>query len=213
MRDLQLSYTDFENIVLTSGMIYRHTLELVDGTKYYTLFATDDNIMFQCKMNSMTESGNITDYENNYASNANRFIKEDSFRNDRYRRKYDSISTNNTKSCTDSNWTEFYDIDFGSDIKYFSELALKCDNLDKIKIQLDEETIIETTLYSLKQVIVDNDGITMKDIDVSYLGNTLTLYLDLNYQKGSKLQIMQQRRAGSGDLTMKGYVLSYVERV
>lgn len=133
-------------------------------------------------------------------------------RSEKFLRKYDSVSGDVTKSCLSTSWTEFYDIDFSPNELQFSELVYKCSNLDIVKVEVDGESVITTTLNDLKKVIVDDDGITMKDIDVSYTNNISTLQLDLNYHKGSQIKIYQKRRTGNGDLTAKGYVLSYIER-
>lgn len=219
MERIQLEYDVYKSHVLESNtktLFHQHIITSTGGIKYYFLFAPDSEaVLYVSYINESTSTGqaNIADYIANYASSANKNIKETSFRSDRFRRQYSSESGNNTEACTNTEWTEFYDVDFGSEKKYFSELVVKCDNLDKIRIRLDGEIVIQTIINSLKKVLVDDDGITMKDIDVSYVNNISTLYLDLNYQKGSRIQIMQQRRSGSGDLTMKGYILSYVERI
>ena len=219
MEKIQLHYPEYKSHVLesdTKDLPYQHIITSTGGHRYFFLFAPDgDVILYECFINEATSTGlaEVLDYEINYAPSANKNIRDDSFRSDKFRRQYASESGNNTQACTDSDWTEFYDIDFGLETKYFSELVVKCDNLDKIRIRLDGNIIIQTIINSLKRVIVDDDGIIMKDIDVSYVNNISTLYLDLNYQKSKRIQIMQQRRTGSGDLTMKGYILSYVERV
>ena len=219
MEKIKLDYNEYKNHVLisaTKNLPYQHIITSTGEIRYFFLFAPDgDSILYECFINESTSTGlaDVTDYETNYASSANKNVRDPQFRSDKFRRQYSSTSGNNTLACTDSDWTEFYDIDFGTESKYFSELVIKCDNLDKIRVRLDGEIIIQTIINSLKKVLVDDDGITLKDIDVSYVNNITTLYLDLNYQKGTRIQIMQQRRVGTGDLTMKGYILSYVERI
>ena len=219
MEKIKLHYNEYKSHVLeseTKNLPYQHIITSTGGYRYFFLFAPDgDSILYECFINETTSTGlaDATDYEDNYASGANKNIRETSFRSDKFRRQYASDSGNTTLECTDWDWTEFYDIDFGSEKKYFSELVIKCDNLDRVRVRLDSVNILQTTINSLKKVLVDDDGITLKDIDVSYVNNISTVYLDLNYQKGSRLRILQQRRSGTGDLTMKGYVLSYVERI
>jgi len=214
--ELKLTYTEYKSHVLdseTKNLQYQHIITSTGGAKYYTLFAPDgEHLLYICYIDEVRHASSVIDYEANYTSNANNQIKDNVFRSDRFRREYDSTSGDVTHECTDDGWTEFYDIDFGSEKKWFSEFVYKCDNLEKIRVKIDDEVALQAPLNSLKKVIVDDDGITMKDIDFSYVNNISTLYLDLNYQKGSRIRILQQRRNGTGDLTAKGYVLSYVEK-
>ena len=216
MKNIRLTYSGYINTVVDDKGIYedmQHTLEYIGIDKYYHLFTIDDIICYESFINSVVNSGEVEDYETKYADTANRILGGESFRSNKFARKYDSSSTEVTESCSDSSWTLFHDINFGSEVKYFSELVYKCSNLDKIRVRIDDDEVtLQAAINSLKKVIVDDDGIVMKDIDVSYVNNIATVYMDLNYQKGSRIRILQQKRNGTGDLTSKGYLLSYVER-
>lgn len=216
MKNIRLTYSGYVDIVNNEKEIsddMQHVLEYINLDKYYHLFTIDGNICYESFIDSVANSEEVEHYESNYLTIANRIMGKEDYRSRKFSRKYESNSSPITNLCDDSTWTLFHDIDFGSEVKYFSELVYKCSNLDKIRIRIDnDEATLQAPLNSLKKVLVDDDGITMKDIDVSYVNNITTIYMDLNYQRGSRIRILQQRRAGTGDLTSRGYILSYVER-
>ena len=216
--EIKLTYNEYKSHVLdsvTKDLQYQHIITSTGGHRYFFLFAPDgDSLLYVSNINEATSTGlaDVIDYETNYASHANEQIKDDCYRSFKFGKKFTGTSGDNTKSCNDSNWTKFYEIDFDSENKFFSELVYKCDNLDHLAIGIDNVIVLEATINALKKVIVDDDGIIMKDIDVSYVNNISTIYIDLNNQRGSNIKIYQKKRTGTGDLTAKGYLLSYVEK-
>ena len=77
MKDIYLDYTNFVNIVISSkDLPYQYTLSLTGDIKKYKLFAVDESLYYECTINSRDEASEVSNFESNYLTGANRRLSQ-----------------------------------------------------------------------------------------------------------------------------------------
>ena len=73
-----LGYDDFIDICTTKNLLiqYNFRQETENSDKYYELVAVDENIRYECHLNSIDTSTGLTDFENTYKNGSNAKISQ-----------------------------------------------------------------------------------------------------------------------------------------
>lgn len=197
-----MTYDEFINICEEQNLSIQYEYKADEEDKYYLLFAFNNyNKVYECQIDSIHTSTGVADFEANYKDKVLVNYK-----------KYTGDSGDITHSCNDSEWTEFYSITpEGEESVLFQELMIKTSNNHKVKVTIDGEIILNASLLTIYNVIYDDCAVDLDSIHLSYVDGIVSLVLKLNGVRGTTIKVYQQKRSGSGDLTMKGYFLAYID--
>jgi len=211
------SYSEWKDIVFTQkNLLHQHEMVYTKGNLIYKLFAIDENIIYSM---ILQDSSDINDYEENYASSANKNIKkettlkvnitEESIKQKLI--KFDANFTGWSESCNSSNWTLFINRDFDPNILLCS-LIINYDNNHETKIVINNETILDASIQELYNMFSSdwkNYDLSFQHFQMVRSGSQYSLFLYFDYTQISNLKIYQKKRSGSGTLYIHEYFISY----
>ena len=69
---MRLSYSDFKTICTDKSLMMQYVYELIESNKYYFLFASDSGNLYECNINSIDHSSDVTDFESNLKGDCNK---------------------------------------------------------------------------------------------------------------------------------------------
>jgi len=75
MKEIYYDWATFKSAVITIKQLQiQYTETIISGAKYYNIFATETGILHGCNINATDDPTEVTDFETNYKTNANKEI-------------------------------------------------------------------------------------------------------------------------------------------
>jgi len=125
-------------------------------------------------------------------------------------RKFEINLIEKSLQCDQENWTLFYNINLG-EIKIYEEILLDIKNDHLLKIEIDNKTIIETSIKDLWNFFIN--GNTSSYIKLIKNNEKYSICINFNKIEALEIKISQKRRAGNnGKLKISGYIINYLDR-
>lgn len=112
-----------------------------------------------------------------------------------------------TEYCDTSSWTEFYSLDLGEKM-WIDSILIKSQNGHKIKITIDNITVIAESMTDIKELYYDDCSVDDENFKVSFVNNILAFWMNMEKTFGQVIKIYQQRNSGTGNLTLFGISVS-----
>lgn len=198
-----MTYSEFMAMIVNKGLKIQHYLVNKNSDKYYTIFTFDALIEYRVVINSIDHPTEVADFEASYLSGSNKRITKDVSIV-----KFKTDIGNTTLACTDSAWTEFFNVS-AVDAREAAELTLFFRNTERFQVWLDSKLVISERLDRLALLLDANDKFQTDYIKLcrDSTGVVMIVTLNLKGTEASSMVIEQSMISGSDNLRMDGYIL------